>query len=527
MTRFRYVRMDHWPPLAWLARCGRHDDTIEVHHGPRVETGETWFCEAVWDAPYAAGEFDRTDLVFGSGGRARSARVVFAASGTTLDRLQSFEAAGRAWVSNSLPCLLAAVGASVDPSYARYFEDFRSIRRGLRQHRRELATSVGPVRLTYFDNLAWDGARLSREPKAAPTRDLRSFEQYRAFLEETLARLGDNLAAPERRHPYTLVGTISSGYDSAAVAALARRAGLRDVISFDRSRGGLDDTGGQLAERLGLRLTVLRRDAWRLMHLPEVPFLAADAKGEDVHFLAAESRLAGRVLLTGFHGDEMWDRIAWPLPLNGDLARSDQCGLSLTEYRLWAGFIHCPVPFIGARQIRDVHLISGSRSMAAWDVGGPYNRPICRRILEEAGVPRDAFGVVKKNTSVLLFDRETFLSPAAHADYLRWLGAHANAWRARGRRLPRAAGAPRDPLQRAARGAARALFAIAGLAPRRLWLLRSLAWRVAGLAGKEPLFRHVFPWALEQAKQRYAAPAVDAGDATRTRAEAAWQRAGA
>jgi len=119
------------------------------------------------------------------------------------------------------------------------------------------------------------------------------------------------------------------------------------------------------------------------------------------------------------------------------------------------------------------------------------------------------------------------LSPAAHADYLRWLGAHANAWRARGRRLPRAAGAPRDPLQRAARGAARALFAIAGLAPRRLWLLRSLAWRVAGLAGKEPLFRHVFPWALEQAKQRYAAPAVDAGDAARTRVEAAWQRAGA
>ncbi len=56
---------------------------------------------------------------------------------------------------------------------------------------------------------------------------------------------------------------------------------------------------------------------------------------------------------------------------------------------------------------------------------------------------------------------------------------------------------------------------------------RSLAWRVAGLAGKEPLFRHVFPWALEQAKQRYAAPAVDAGDAARTRAEAAWQRAGA
>jgi hypothetical protein len=71
-----------------------------------------------------------------------------------------------------------------------------------------------------------------------------------------------------------------------------------------------------------------------------------------------------------------------------------------------------------------------------------------------------------------------------------------------------------------------ALFAIAGLAPRRLWLLRSLAWRVAGLARKEPLFRHVFPWALEQAKQRYAAPAMDAVDRARTDAAAALRRAG-
>ena len=59
------------------------------------------------------------------------------------------------------------------------------------------------------------------------------------------------------------------------------------------------------------------------------------------------------------------------------------------------------------------------------------------------------------------------------------------------------------------------------------WRGTKRVMQASGLAGKEPLFRHVFPWALEQAKHRYAAPAVDAGDAARTRAEAAWQRAGA
>ncbi|MBI4421934.1 MAG: hypothetical protein HY560_14005, partial [Gemmatimonadetes bacterium] len=190
-----------------------------------------------------------------------------------------------------------------------------------------------------------------------------------------------------------------------------------------------------------------------------------------------------------------------------------QCGLSLTEYRLWAGFIHCPVPFMGARQAPEAHAISASRIMASWDVGGPYSRPICRRILEEAGVPRDAFGAVKKNTSVLLFERDTFLSSAARADYARWLEQNASAWHARGRVPPDRASAPAGWGRAVARSAAGSLFAIAGLAPRRLWLVRSLAWRVANLANKEPLFRHVFPWALDRARERYGPAGDRAGPA--------------
>jgi len=70
--RFAFRLADSWPPLAWLARYRPGSEVVDVAHGARVETTPEWFCEAVWDAAYEDGGFDRTDLVFGSGGRVRN-----------------------------------------------------------------------------------------------------------------------------------------------------------------------------------------------------------------------------------------------------------------------------------------------------------------------------------------------------------------------------------------------------------------------------------------------------------------------
>src|SRR5207253_2702243 len=75
--------------------------------------------------------FDETDLVFGSGARRRGGGVTFVSSGSTVDRLHSHEVAGRVCVANSLACLLVAIGADVDPTYAGYYADFKSISDGL------------------------------------------------------------------------------------------------------------------------------------------------------------------------------------------------------------------------------------------------------------------------------------------------------------------------------------------------------------------------------------------------------------
>lgn len=494
--RFCFHLAESWPVLAWLARCERQSDIVHVIHGARVELKGDWFCEAVWDRPYCAGEFDSTDLAFGSGGRLRDGSVTFVSSGSTVDRLQSLQAGRVLLVSNSLPCLLAVAGGHVDPAYPHYFRDFASIRLGLSRYRPTFPTSAGVARLVYFRNLTWNGTEVRETEKPVQTRDFRSFERYRGFLQTALQRLAENLAAPERRFPYRYLGTISSGYDSPMVAVIGRNAGLREVISFDRSREADGDSGHEIASRLSLGLTLIARDEWRSAGGPfaEVPFLAADAKGEDVFFKSAEEHLKGAVLLTGFHGDKIWGKNA--KDLGPDLARGDQSGLSLTEFRLHAGFIHCPVPFMGVRQIGDVNRLSRSPTLARWDVPGEYSRPICRRVVEEAGIPRTAFGVRKKAASVLFFNGSTFLNPDTLAEYLAWLEANADAWRRAGCEPPAATpGRHESALQSAVARLSRLIDAVA---PERV------ARSVNGWAEREPLFRWVFPWALDRARAVYA-----------------------
>src|SRR5437764_832880 len=357
---FRYTPVPDWPPLAWLACGHRGDPTVEVFHGLEVETTPDGFSEAVWDGEFARAGFDETDLVFGSGARRRGGGVTFVSSGSTVDRLHSHEVAGRVCVANSLACLLVAIGADVDPTYAGYYADFKSISDGLVRYARSVATSAGPV----------------------------------------------------------------------------------------------------------------------------LPFLAADAKGEDVYFRGAEAHLARRVLVTGYHGDQMWSKR--PRAPSADIVRGDQSGLSLSEYRLWAGFIHLPVPFLGVRQIGDVSALSRSPAMAPWDVRGTYSRPICRRIVETAGVPRDAFGVRKQTASVLFFERDDMLSPGSLADYGAWLREHAAHRSARGLAAP----------TRSPSAAARLRAALARLAPPRLR-------NALGLAHRSRLFPHLFPSAVARAKPRY------------------------
>lgn len=68
----------------------------------------------------------------------------------------------------------------------------------------------------------------------------------------------------------------------------------------------------------------------------------------------------------------------------------------MIENRLRVGYIGVPVPLFGASQWVSIHNISNSYEMGTYSVGGDYDRPIPRKILETRGVPRNMFGINKK-----------------------------------------------------------------------------------------------------------------------------------
>ena len=472
--RLKTIRVHEWPVLGWLAVCPASSDEITGYIGDHVETCDEWFCEAVWDGSYAVGGFDETDIVFGTGVRIRSDRVVFVPSGGPIERLSSMRTDDALYVSNSLPCLLSFVGGSLDLAIPDYREMFDSVTKGIGHYQRYVPTTAGPVRVTYFDNLVWDGAEAREDEKPFGERDIGTYATYRAFLDASTRALTTNARAVERRHPFGLTSTLSSGYDSSAVTVLAHQAGCTEAIGFDRGKRGTDDSGARLAEALGLRFHSIDSSS---VPKTDVLFLAAGSgDGGDSFLKVAEEHMAGRLVFFGHWGDRIWgleDR-----PLHTAFLRRDTSGTDVGEYRLVAGFIQCALPFIGGRQLGEILQISHHPELEPWDIGGPYSRPICRRIVEDAGVPRDTFGMSKR---ALFVGRPAgpghFLTPELRADYLRWL---------RSRRW-----------QFLRRGT---------IPPTPVWDALTRRLSRAGPSVRRRLHRYVVHWAVERTIERYPTP---------------------
>ncbi len=497
MKKFQYEIRSEWPPLAWAAKLTSDSETIDVLVGPKVECRPDWFAEAVWDQPFAEGDFDRTDQIFGSGGRIRDAHCDFVSSASVVDRLQFLKTKNATWVSNSLPALLAVTGQSVQTHRSKYACEFTTITRGIDRYLREIPTLEKPVRLVYFRNLRWTPDRLTEIDKPLPVHDFSSFERYHDFMVTSLVALFENARDEERQGQFEPLSTISTGYDSPAVSALMAAAGGKETLSIRNARGGDADSGEQISLALGLQPYVVDRDAWRKRTLPEVSFLASDAKGEDVYFAGAHDQLCGRLLLTGYGGQHAWgktDKEAY------DFRRGDQSGLSHTENRLWAGYLHCPVPFLGGRQAADLRSISCSPAMAAWEVEGSYSFPIPRRIVEQQGVDRTWFGMSKKAASVLLFDRFGFLTENSLVDYEAWYKENFRGMRQFSdtlRNFSIRMGA--ETLHQGLVFCQKTSPFVPGSSLRRLGHSSRLNER----ARREPHFEHLFPWAMEEAIRHY------------------------
>lgn len=424
------------PPLAWLLEIDGAPPNSRLHCGSSVVIGESGFFEGAWPGELAAMDFASSAEVFGSGATFTGDAWIVVPPSHTLEPVFSVRDGARLLVSNALPFLLAHRDDGLDPGFLAYHSRLYQVLKGLAASPIRIPSRKGAeIAVHYYHNfrIGPDLTPTVVAKPAAPAFD--SFESYRDYLRSTVEGALRNAADPARAQPYRPLATASQGYDSPAACAIAREAGCTEVIThgFARRAFGVrdPDSGEAVAAALGMQATVIDRDAYLQREdadTPEAEFLCHGLEGGDVHFLSFEAMLPHRVLFSGFHGDTVWDLHK---PANAVIDRGDTSGASMGEFRRRVDFFHIPVPFIGVLRHAELLAIAESAAMRPFVLGNGYDRPIPRRIAEQAGVPRQAFGMAKKAVTVLFFDLNIGLDERLARGTRAALRTFATGWRPR------------------------------------------------------------------------------------------------
>jgi hypothetical protein len=408
----RVCQISSLPPLSWFFQIG---ERAELTCGRGVEIFPNGFFEGAWAGDFAKSRPSSSANLFGSGAMLSEIGWLLLTPSHTLEPIFLI-GTGRGWAaSNSLAFLLAAIDTGLKITWTQ-LQRFIAIIDGPRVPPTTISTSEGPLFMVYRSNVL-----LGRELKWLDKPEEPSFENYEGYtcyLREVMSSVAQNVSHPSRRRSYRPIASISTGYDSPACAALAKSVGCDEAITFDKSRDGVDDSGLVIGEALGCRVHVISR-----LSEPSssAEFFATGMQSADLVLSGARDVLSGKLFITGFHGDKVWDPSATPHPLS----RGDISGAGLGEFRLATDFIHLPVPFVGAMRHAQIRVIGLSEEMSKFRMGGTYDRPIPRRITEEAGVKRGLFGRYKKAIHDVPFRREAALPEPVRRAVLTYVSENA------------------------------------------------------------------------------------------------------
>ncbi len=401
------------PPLSWLAAINPPAQTIHVVCGASVFTSDEGFFEGTWVGGPGIRSAATSTTVFGSGVLVDEEGPLIITPSHTMSGVFTHHGQSVLLASNSLVVLLNAAAAELDRN-EDYPGLFFKIFEGVTSSPIQLPTSQGTISYHVFWNLRTGsdgGARQVAKPDEEP---FRSYAEYRSRLSAATASAFAN--APD----YVPLASISSGYDSTAVAVMAAEHGCRQAVTFRQGRrskrtgNNIADSGGHTGALLGMEVSVFDRAAYLSRDdLPEAEFLATGLTAEDVVLSAFEECLPKSMLLTGTQGNGIWRK-------NGnrrrDHSRAALDGCSLQEFRLRLDFCFVPLPAFGLSQRPSVMDISASKEMKPYSVGGYYDQPISRRIAEEGGIPRGTFATTKQAASALIHSEgEAALAPASAA----------------------------------------------------------------------------------------------------------------
>lgn len=400
--RFELVRDPQLPPLAWALRHDSGEARIKVVAGVDVRGADEVFWEGVNPAVFAPKAVIEHHFPLCSGALIESDDIVAFTPGTTIDRLFLIERGGAIVLSNSLAFALKGAGVELAPRDI----DFHWHIGAIRAHRTRLPVHGAKawvftncnIRISKHNAIAW-----SAKPLSPP---FHGYAEYRRLLDAYIAEIMAATRHPLNK-PYAPLTTISSGYDSPAASVLARAAGATHALTIVDGRGGVDDSGAEIGALLGFEVETLKRGAYLEDGLEAERLFYWGGVANDIVFHPWKQRLRDTLLFSGYKGDMAWDR-NWlrPIPIWG----FDSDGATLQEMRLRAGFVHLPPAFFGSGRTDQLLALAKAEEMAPWTLNNAYDRPVPRRIVEEAGVPRALFGQSKKMvTSTSGIDKSRYI----------------------------------------------------------------------------------------------------------------------
>lgn len=416
------VRRDEsLPKLAWYAVIDRRSDTCDVEVGRFVEVDPApaprWVVSGIWSGDFVAGNFHTAEHMYGSGLRMDEDEVVVVTAHTSIERC-IYVRDGHLWhVSNSLVVLLGRIGARLHPEvdHRRWSE---SSCLGMNNYLHQF--TIAHPRLEVANQLMFEALHLDAKGEAAFRRHdvphtFTSFSDYVSQLSSALRSLWNNATDPRRVRPMRAISTASKGYDSSTVVALVQPIVGAPMPTWTAARSNTrippllqrymkaelsDDDGTQIARVLGAQPRQLELDLSRLPAETEAWFWAASQTSPELLFHSlmreADAHDVPTIFFSGHMGDGIWSVDLSSAKLTGQLIRGSPSGVSLNEARQRFGVIDCSPAYLFCRSVASLHRVTISDEMGPYRVGNGYDRPICRRILEERGVPRDAFGWGKK-----------------------------------------------------------------------------------------------------------------------------------
>ena len=406
---FKKTKDHSLPRLAWIAEYNSLDRYLVVNYGQDVEVGDNFLVEGIWEGNFGEQGYDTSSHFFGSGLKLSNDRLIVVPSTSLVDRIFIGESKGKYYISNSLIEILAQTKSKLVPDH-NYKIQTNTIRNGIKNYTTDFPISSPKItRLNqyFYHPITIDSTGISIKERAESL-SFYSYEHYISTIESDLASISINARSPLRKKPIDLYTTISKGYDSSAVTALTANLPIKSAFTSKTSNSSIlglfykswnDDDGTEIAEKLGLKVNYLDfKDSQ--IDSDELYFLAATTGEPELQLYKLHKLLTCNdgpsVIFTGYHGDTVWGLYPPVKALTDDILKPGASGLTLSEARLKSGFIDVPIPMMYARSIVSINNISTSHKMSEWSIGGDYDRPIPRRILESRGIGRTEFGMKKR-----------------------------------------------------------------------------------------------------------------------------------